>query len=275
MTKNEARFLDACRLGNVGVVKYLIESSLVNINIQDSVGHTGLNLAIFSKSNEVAEYLINYGINIELPDDHCRTALLISAEQQNSTVLSLLIKRGANVNHANRHDATALITSAHFDNSHDVELLLKNGANINHKNENGSTALILSINRHAYQAAQTLIDFGADISILNNNNYSAFKVASSNKDIRAMLIINKDLLYHKDNDGNTLLMKACQSKNEKDIIVLFEKGANFHEKNNKGDTPYKVLKRKRSLSSELQSLKEMLILNNELQDIDNDISVSL
>lgn len=75
------------------------------------------------------------------------------------------------------------------------------------------------------------------------------------------MLLKYDLLNVQDESGLTLLMKTCQNKNELDVLFLKKQGAEFFFENDKGDSAYKILKRKRSLPQKLQSLKENFVLS--------------
>lgn len=69
-------------------------------------------------------------------------------------------------------------------------------------------------------------------------------------------------------------MNSCLNKDEKMILFLFDNGADFHVKNNKGETAISILKRKRNLSPEIQALKEKIILEQQIENA-NGISLCI
>lgn len=95
-----------------------------------------------------------------------------------------------------------------------------------------------------------------------------------NHNLPLMNILRPNFASHQDINGATLLIKACQDKNEKIVFHSLETApkeyANFFYEDKNGESAYKVLKRKRSLPKGLQALKEKLILDQPM-DLDNSI----
>lgn len=147
-----------------------------------------------------------------------------------------------------------------------VELLIKNGANIFFQNNSGETALHFSVENKRINTTELLLKSCANLQLKDNNNITPFSLAIK-KDFTAMLdLLTLDIINKQYTDGNTLLISACQDKNDKRILFLYKKGADFNIKNNEGQSAYTILHRKRALSPVIQALKEKLILDNMCEE---------
>lgn len=255
---NETQFLDAARNGDFDTVKSLIGK--VNIDCTGTYGHTALMHAAY-KYKDIVELLVSRGADIhaEYPEED-ETALFFAVPGGNKDIILTLLNNGANLNHQNARGETVLIIEARSGNKDAVKFLLENFANVNLKDEYGQSALMHAVHLWRNDVTELLVNYGACIK-------EAFESASEEKDYISMALLKKDM-NQVDKDGSTLLMHACQFKKEESIIFLYNKGADFYLQNDKGESAFSILKRKRKLSPILQSLKEKLILSRHYEEIE-------
>lgn len=89
-------------------------------------------------------------------------------------------------------------------------------------------------------------------------------MAIENRDYISMVLLDINLLNYQDRLGETLLLKSCTYLNEKVILFLYEKGADFFIQDNGGHSAFDQLSLKRKLPDSLQALKEKLILQKSI-----------
>jgi len=99
-------------------------------------------------------------------------------------------------------------------------------------------------------------------------------IAKGNKDYNLWVLLQKDKLQEENSKGNTPLMQACENEDEKTIFAFINHGDDFHYKNNKGLSALNILIGKSELSKLLNSLKEKILLEDELKNEDR-LSVGL
>lgn len=158
--------------------------------------------------------------------------------------------------------------------------------NLNEKyDKKGQTALMFAVENNNKEIIELLFKNGIDRSSKNNKGETAYDIACKKNNIPIMFLFNPDIINKHDAEfsflhgtieklkvtlDTNILIKACQDKNEDNILFLIEKGFDMFIENSEGDSGYKILNRKRVLPPKLQSLKESLslmrIINNE-QDI--------
>lgn len=90
-----------------------------------------------------------------------------------------------------------------------------------------------------------------------------------------MVLIDNSQVNYQYDDGNSLLMMACQKKDEETALFLIDKGADLDLINIKGESIYSILKRKRRLTPGLQAFKEKLILDNSIDCNQDESDISL
>ena len=230
-------FFRACLIGDVEKVASLLDT--VNINSRDIDNKTtGLMQAAWNGKTQVVKLLLQHGASIDLQDVDGETALMAAIDHSRTipkNIVRALIDGGANLNIQNKSGWTALMMAAQMKKLVDiVEILLKSGAKTDIKNNCGDTAL--------------------DKAIENQN-------------IRAVFLFNPDMINEQDDEGRTWLMQACSSKDEDEILFLYEKGADFFifdfdEDESKRQSAYDILVAHETLSTKLQALKEILMLDN-------------
>lgn len=111
----------------------------------------------------------------------------------------------------------------------------------------GFSPLMLAFNGKNYEMCEFLIMKGAKMDYINEemDNTSILMLIItwfSGHQIEMMVLdASKDIINHKDDEGNTALHYACLYKNELAVEELLKKGANINAVNNKYYTPLMYL----------------------------------
>lgn len=235
----QEHFLKACEAGDLKTVNELINS--IDIDRPDKWELTALHFASWYGHADIVAKLIAYGVNIEHQNDDKRTAFHFASMKGCTAIVEKLIAAGANIELQDSNGETALFKASRGGHTAIVEKLIEAGANTEHINKKGKTSIYLAL---------------------------------KNKHLPCLALLCPDIINKKDENGNTLLMNACEQKNEEDVLFLHSQDADFNLKNNDGQSAFNILKRKRGLSPALQSLKEQLIMN-EMLDEQDDNAMSL
>lgn len=261
---------------NRDLLKHLISED-ANLDIQNNKGQTALIQAAGDGDIEACKLLLDNNANPNIENKDGKTALFLASFSWYKEVVELLINRGANIDHRDKLGKTTLIYMAQRGQKDFVSLLINKKANPNIQDNEGDTAIIKAINNidlPYHNIIKELIDYKADILIKNNNNKTVLDISIDKNDYVSIVLLKKELINSKDETGSTYLMKACQDKDAHTALFLAKNGADFFIENDKGDSAYKILKRKRSLPEKLQALKENIVLKQSINE-DNDISVGL
>ncbi|MCG8572514.1 MAG: ankyrin repeat domain-containing protein, partial [Spirochaetes bacterium] len=107
--KNKSLFLFACKMGNLEVMKKLVEKK-INITDKDVNGRNGVMHAIYhSRKVKFIHYLIQLGINVDEKDNNGDTAMLmISRHAYPADYIKLLLDNGSDPNIKDKYGKTAL-----------------------------------------------------------------------------------------------------------------------------------------------------------------------
>lgn len=255
--------IEASQSGRIDIVKFLLSKG-ASVDVQDAWGFTALSRAPNHDGIIISEELLKAGANINHQTCCGTTSLMFAADSGNKNLVSFLINKGSNLHLKNKSGETALMLSYRV--SHDIATLLINyGAQLNEQNAEGETVLMMAIDSENKDLVKVLIESGADLAILNNKNKTALDMIIENKQIFGTLLEKYGLVNYQDTEGWSLLMKACQKRDEDDVFFLRKLDADFFIENDKGESAYKILKRKRSLPEKLQTLKEKLILEQSIE----------
>lgn len=262
-------FVIVCRCANIIEVRQLIKN--IGNSTIDERGNSLLINSLLNKDYDITELLVENGVDVNF-NRHGSTAIMYSLN--NTDALKLLIANGAQVNVDDEFESL-ILTAMHDRNLEAIPILLDHGAEIDYQSSIlafNPTALMLASELGYYEIAKLLLDRGANIDLKNNRGFTAYNIAKKNGNIDIMCLLKTHNLSinHQDENGSTLLMDACETRHEEFVLLLKDKGADFHIKNNKGQTAYSILKRKRTLTPGLQALKESLVLQQLVGDNDSE-----
>jgi ankyrin repeat protein len=163
----DEELLDAAEVGDLGIVKRLINKG-ANVNAKaEDFRTTPLMFAATNGYVEMAQFLIDNGANINDIDDLQKTPLMYAAASGRLEIERLLIKNGANVDATNDNLRTALIYAVRNGKLASTRLLIDNGANVNHVDSSGLTPLIYTASiggENSVAIARLLIEKGARVN---------------------------------------------------------------------------------------------------------------
>lgn len=165
-------------------------------------------------------------------------------------IINVLLDFGALVNKPNSCGATPLFWA--FKRKHwktIIRCLLKRGAHINITDNDGQTPLMLTMRLRKGKAARYLISRGALIDPIDKWGQNAFMYAcacdASRKVIRKLLDMNHAQIKMQDKKGNTALHVAVEAHHIKVVKLLLLHGASIDVRNEDGENPLDVAKRKK------------------------------
>ena len=243
----DSPLLDAFKVNivNLNIIRLLVETPNINVNIVDRNGRTALHLASgngltpvvqllidagadLNKEDdgnrtplhyaslegyiEIVQYLIDAGADVNKGDDGNRSPLHLSVYEGNKTVLEQLIKAGADVNKGDSTDSTPLHYAVYMGNKALVEQLIAAGADLNKGGDFGRTPLHYATDSGNERVIKYLIDAGSDVNMLNNSNQSPLIIAIEadevNIDLIKLLIDTGANINFKDSQGDSPLILA-------------------------------------------------------------------
>ena len=148
--KNNTSLMIGSRMRLETVVEFLLEKKSVELNVQDTDGHTALHLAAKSGYHEIVKMLVEGdGIELNHRDKWGRTALHWAAERERGypeVVKELVGKNGVEVNLKDVNGQTPLHLAATFGRAEVVKVLMKNeGLELDAKDYGGQTPLLNAI----------------------------------------------------------------------------------------------------------------------------------
>ncbi len=124
-------------------IKLLLESSMVDINEQNSEGSTLLQLASeHGRTKETIESLVQLGANIQITDNEGSGVLHLAVIGGNKEAISFLVSQGLDINKTNEYGDTPMhfVEKTRRKNHYEMlKTLLDNGADSDCMNKKGST----------------------------------------------------------------------------------------------------------------------------------------
>lgn len=194
---DETKLSVAVLRGNLEDVKLLILKGAVDVNTKDKLGSTALINASSEGHLEIVKFLVSKGADLNIKNKYGYTALMKAANEGHLEVVKFLVKSGADVNIKDKSGDTALHNA--------IDLFMETLKVSTYKGkETKSATLNEAIKKHT-DIAKFLIDNGADVNAKNDN-------------------------------GDTVLIKASNSGNLDIVKYLVKNGTDVNAKNNQNKT---------------------------------------
>lgn len=156
--KQEKTIFEAAAIGDISLLRELVEKDEKYVNSFSTDGFTPLGLASFFGFYEGVEFLLKHGADPNLPAQNSfKVAPLHSAcAISNYEIAKLLLKNGAEVNVSQAGGVTPLHSAAHNGKDRLVQLLLEHGADKYAKTDDGKTPLQMAEKEKHTSTAQLL-----------------------------------------------------------------------------------------------------------------------
>ena len=165
--------------------QYLVETGMLDINIDDEVIGTFLISAVMRNNKPHVEFCLKHGADANLGTYAFRWSALANAAEYdvNLDIVDLLIAGGADLN-----SSDALHTAAEKGRHDMVRFLIGKGANVNvigfeyclsdSKSNEAGTALHFAVDANNTEVAKLLIENGADVTIRDVKGRTALERAN-------------------------------------------------------------------------------------------------
>ena len=172
---------------NIDIVKLLIESKRLNINIQDKHDNTALLIAVKQKNPDIVEKLLAKGADANIGNNKNEMPIIMAlnsiVSRSSPKIIMDLINSGADVNYVSRdEEKTPLHLASEIRDLADVvNVLITKGANVNALTANGETPLYIASRSNNIDIVKTLLNNNADVNIATNKGSTPIKVAYNNR----------------------------------------------------------------------------------------------
>jgi ankyrin repeat protein len=154
---------NAAFVGDLELMKKLVDEQGLEINAKDKYGETPLFYAIRADKKEIVEWLLSNGADANSVSHDGQTPLHYAVMYKNAAVAELLIKGGANKDALDAQGSTPLHLALSWGRSDAMISLLITKSNINLTE--GTTPLLLAISSGKPEIVEALLKNGADPNI--------------------------------------------------------------------------------------------------------------
>lgn len=175
----------------ITIVKLLIESKLLNIDLQDNEDNTALLIAVKQKKPDIVETLLAKGADPNLGNVKNEMPIIMALNsifsRESPKIIMDLINNGANVNYVSRdvsrdEGKTPLhLASEKRDLNSVVDALINKGAIVNAQTVNGETPLYIASCSNNIDIVKTLLKYNADVNIATNKGSTPITIACNNR----------------------------------------------------------------------------------------------
>lgn len=266
----------AAAAGKGEAVTYLLKNG-ADATAKDDLGKTALIYASnFDDAKTLNDLISLDKTSLNIPDNTGNTPLIYSAQRGYLENVKVLLSGGANPNYRNPASGlSALDTAVAEGHLPVVKWLTKNGkADVNLPDLSGRTPIFYAIEQNRPEVLTFLITAGADINAKDHGGVSPLMRASAknrqecqkillrqkNIDVNAKDNLDRSVVAYSvyasevtplqslvaakanintvDAQGNTPLMDAIKTKNDRAAVLLIQQGADLTAVNKEGDTAF-------------------------------------
>ncbi|KAK6363123.1 hypothetical protein TWF730_000572 [Orbilia blumenaviensis] len=227
-----------CRLGNVEVMKLLIDSG-ADIQIFDDYGRSPLRFAVDGGNLEAVKLLLKSGADINAPVDyHGGTALHWASRTGRDAIVEVLIDAGANTAVKCYDGRTALDYARETGRETTAALLLLKGNSSGSQMQEVATLHHYSREGNLDMVSQ-LLDKGANVETVEEGNTTALHLAAlgGHEKVMELLLKNGANPLAAAKDGRTVLHRAVESNNENAVQLILSYNPDLEAKDCYGRTP--------------------------------------
>jgi ankyrin repeat protein len=217
----------AAYFGLTDILKLLVETGNVDVDLKDSGGRTPLSWAAENGHEAVARLLLEYKAEIDMQDEDGGTPLWWASRGGHEATVKLLLEYKAKINIKDEYGRTPLLWAAYEDEAV-VKLLLENKAEINTQDEDGRTPLSLAAENGHEAVVKLLVETGnIDVDSKDSEGWTPlfWAAAKGHEAVVKLLVETGNIdVDSKDRWDQTPLSLASENGHEAVVKLLVETG---------------------------------------------------
>ncbi|KAF3128506.1 hypothetical protein TWF594_011559 [Orbilia oligospora] len=219
------------------VVKFLVEKTKADCNVQNLAGATPLLIVAENGEQEIASLLLEGGADPNIRDNEGQTPLSLAMDFGHQEIARMLVEHGADPNGTDEAGENILFSAIRDDDEKMIELLIEKKANLEVKNRSDETPLANAMANRSENIIKLLLEGGADPNVIDQNDEPILFSAIFDEDegIIGLLIEKKANLEAKNKSGETPLSYAIANQKEDIVKLLLERGADPNANDENGE----------------------------------------
>lgn len=226
-------FLKAVKIGDLELVKFLIENYEISLELADRDGRTALYMALCDENMEIAKYLIEKGANIHASNKYGTRAFDMLLRTRDMELIEEFISKGCELNYKNSKSATTLHWAASSNNIELVKRILRETPfTLMDSNDEGEMPIDFCTYGEMFKfilKTEPRLEMNRCHS---DGYYSIHKfIFSGIKDIAEIMLDEGIDINIKGIEGNSLMHCAVASQNLELIQMLIDRGSDVNIKN--------------------------------------------
>ena len=190
---NESKLLGASRRGQFKIVKDVVESEKIDINVQSFfTGRTPIILSAINSHEGIVEYLMERGADIEKTDFFDENLLVYAIRSNMSEKLcNSIINKSSFFNYKDDSEKTLLHLSIIHNKKSTFWTLIEKNVNVDTYDVNGISPLMCACELGNYHIVKELLDRGAKINRMDNSPIPRTVTDYASKHIDILNLLSK------------------------------------------------------------------------------------
>jgi ankyrin repeat protein len=227
----------ACQANDATEVTRLLNEHPTLVNCHEaSTRRAPLHWAVSHGNRQLTEWLLAQGASVDAKASRDRTPLHLAVEKKATHIAALLIGKSATVDARDDLQRTPLHVAARYGTEELVAVLLRHGADANAKSAEGETPLHFAVLANNKASAKRLIAAGADVTANTRVNWTGwtplhFGVVFADREMVELLLAAGAPVDVKNEHGDTPLDLAKKRRPADGTIELLQKAQEARRRN--------------------------------------------
>jgi ankyrin repeat protein len=224
---------------------YVCGSNVKTTIIKTLLASKHYNVCVNYNAEDCARELLANGADVNRKDIYGLSPLHVACREGENGLVKLFIEHGADVNALTNEKITALHACYAFENLEGGDILLENGADLNAIDAWGKTPLSFGMDQVHTKGfddlilLDKLIKLGANIDSPDQDGFTLLHKACKEGNSEAVdyLLRNGANVETITNQGSTPIFYACDGLHEKIVVMLLDRKCTVNVQNPDGNTP--------------------------------------
>ena len=225
---DNSSILEACRLGNMDLVKKIIEYGMTD---EEKDKNIDILLLVACKHGhlELAKYLVEKGSSIDYVDEFGFNCLLMASYHSHLELIKYFLDIGCDINQKDYEAETSVMYACANGNFEICKYLVEKGCTVTDSSIEGGTCFLYACGNGHLEMAKYLLNHGSSLYERNFNFSNCVLCACGRLDMLKYLVEEKGCSLASTNIFGTCIMNAAMEKHVDVVVWMLNNGCSLDE----------------------------------------------